>query len=156
MKPTIVEIGHMVFVGMHCRTTLKTNMIPQLWDNYMPRMSEVQNIVNPETGYGICFYENITDFTNETPFSYMACQEVSDTSNIPKEMSTREIAPAKYALFTHKGPVNTLQETYLNIYNKWLPEGGFIPAKADMFELYDERFKFGEATSEMDIYIPIE
>jgi predicted transcriptional regulator YdeE len=41
------------------------------------------------------------------------------------------------------------------IYNDWIPQSAYERLAADDFELYDERFKFGEPDSVMEIWVPI-
>ena len=156
MECKIVEKGAMKFVGMHRRSTQKNNTIPQLWEEFMERGKEIRHVVNPNVAFGVCFHEEVENFTDETPFSYLAGMEVDSMDDIPEGMMVREIPAAKYAVFTHKGSLETLGETYQAIYFKWAKETEYTLAKADMFELYDERFKCGEPDSEFDLYVPIQ
>ena len=62
----------------------------------------------------------------------------------------------KYAVFTHKGSVDKILETYQAIYAVWQPKSGYELIKAPDFEYYDERFDpDNPEASELDIYIPI-
>jgi len=95
------------------------------------------------------------DFDENTPFKYIACVVVENFEKVPKGMETFEIPAQKYAVITHKGSLDTLQQTYEYFYNTWIKDSGNEFSGGAEFELYDKRFKFGESDSEMDIYRPI-
>lgn len=62
-----------------------------------------------------------------------------------------------YAVFTHKGTVDTLIQTYQYIWGVWFPKSGFQIADRDDFECYTERFAGADHDkSEIDIYFPID
>ena len=66
-----------------------------------------------------------------------------------------EIPAQKYAVITHVGSLDNLNDTYNHLYSNWPKESGNEFSGGAEFELYDERFKFGQLDSEMDIYRPI-
>jgi len=160
MEPKIVTKEEFKVIGMECKTTLKDNKIPDLWQRFMPRMGEIKNKVNPKVGYGVCRNEGnicFDSFTDETEFESLACFEVSSFDYVPAGMVTRTIPKNRYAVFTHKGELANLRETYGYIYGTWLPGSGYGLVKEGYdFELYDERFDpADQKNSETDIYIPI-
>lgn len=141
-------------VGMDILTTIEENerdrSIPKLWDRYIERESEIKNTVK-ESSMGLC--EVTAD--SEDEFTYICCKEVENFEEVPEGMVTRTVKTAKYAVFTHKGAVDNLGETYDYIYRKWLPNSEYeIISDGYDFELYDERFDNTE-NSELDIYIPV-
>lgn len=153
MEPRIIEKGRFMVVGMKYYGSNNNNEIPELWKRFIPRMSEIKNVVNRNVALGVCeFVENLTD---ESQFAYFACQEVSSLEDIPKEMEGLTVEKNRYAVFTHKGSVDRLGDTYEYIYGSWLPKSEYEPAESHDFESYDERFDPGDENSELDIYIPI-
>jgi AraC family transcriptional regulator len=52
------------------------------------------------------------------------------------EVGTQEIAGGEYAVVTHKGPYETLPETYARLYGEWLPSSGREPTEAPGFQHY--------------------
>ncbi len=155
MKVIITEREPLKVVGIKISTNIEENRIPQLWNDFIARMNELDKVAVPECSLGICFNESDMEFKEDSKFSYMACRVVKDDSIIPPGMEYREISAQLVAVFTHYGSMETLSETYDYIYNKWLPESEYEIIAADEIEWYDSRFKFGEKDSQMDIHVPI-
>jgi AraC family transcriptional regulator len=153
MEPKFVELGELNVVGMVCRTTQKTNSIPQLWDRFIPECCKISNPYFEETCLGVCYYVDMENFDEDAEFDYMAGRVVTDASSIPEGMEVHVIPPALYAVFTHRGSLATLGETYQNIFGTWLE--GYELAEADQIEWYDNRFCHSSPDSEFDIYIPV-
>lgn len=153
MEPKIIEKNKFMVVGMKYYGSNNNNEIPELWKRFRPRMDEIKNAVNGNVAMGVCeFVDNLTD---ESKFTYFACLEVSSLEDIPRGMEGFTVEKNKYAVFTHKGSVDRLGDTYEYIYGSWLPKSEYEPAKSHDFEYYDERFNPGDENSELDIYIPI-
>ncbi|HOT76529.1 MAG TPA: AraC family transcriptional regulator [Candidatus Wallbacteria bacterium] len=158
MEPKIVVKKEFKVVGMRGQTCLKNNVIPKMWENFFPRMGEIINRINKDTAYGICECSDIgeTQFNDETLFNELVCVEVDRFDAIPKAMVCKTIPEQKYAVFTHRGPLYNLRQTYDYIYKTWIPTSGYQMAFKDDFELYDGRFKgIDDPGSEFDIYVPI-
>lgn len=150
MEPTIIEKGRFFLVGMEYYGTGQDQRIPQLWEQFMKRICEIPNCQSRET-YGFC--EMLFGDPDDGPFSYIAAAPVEAVEGIPRGMLAKEVPASKYAVFTHKGTLDSLQDTYNYIYKVWLPKSGYQVDNFDM-ELYDHRFNF-TPSSEFDIYIPI-
>lgn len=160
MQPKIIEKESFKVLGIQGDFTMENNTIPQMWDAFIPRMGEIKNRVNPEICYGICSSPgpetNYQEFTEQTIFNELVCQEVADFNHIPAGMTTRTIPDGKYAVFTHKGPLSNLKHTYDYIYKNWLPDSQYKVSAPYDFELYDGRFNYmDQENSEIDIYVPI-
>ncbi len=153
MKPVIVEKPEFKIVGLKCTTTMSTNSIHLLWENFNKRCSEVKNGYN--LWVGVCPWAECENFDNDTPFEYIAGRAVENFDDVPEGMMTWTVPAAKYAVFTHKGCLESLSETYKYIYCVWAEETDMVLDKADQLEIYDERFKFGQEDSEFDILIPV-
>lgn len=141
-------------VGLQCDTEMGKTMehLPKLWDQFMPRISEIKNCVDVKVGYGVSTAEDPTS----KKFKYLAGVEVTDDREIPSGMVSITIKPRKYAVFTHKGPVARIGETYDAIWKEWLPASGKkIDMRAPCLERYDERFRDDE-NSVMEILFPLE
>lgn len=164
MEYKIVEREKMLLVGLECTTTTKENteknVIPMLWGEFNFRIREVANQTGKREAIGFCGevkkYTPDIKMSEDVEFRYLAGVEVTSIDSIPEGMKAIEVPKQKYIVFTHKGALDTLGDTYKAIYTKAFPESGFIPDKAFEFELYDERFISPiDPRTEMDIYIPI-
>jgi AraC family transcriptional regulator len=87
----------------------------------------------------------------------VACFEVSEPGEVPEGMVVRHIPAYRYAVFTHKGRLDTLGDTYQYIYQTWLPQSGVTlhPDKFDL-ELYDDRWISDSEESAFDILVAIQ
>ncbi len=155
MEVIITEREALKVVGMKIHTSIKENRIPQLWNDFIARMDELDKVAVPDCSLGICLNETGSEFQEGSMFYYLVCKVVKDDSIIPHGMEYRELPAQLVAVFTHLGSLETLSETYDFIYDKWLPESEYKMIFADEIEWYDSRFKFGEKESQMDIHIPI-
>ncbi|MDT8718688.1 AraC family transcriptional regulator [Clostridium sp. 19966] len=151
IDPQIILDKEFKLIGMKETVKPGSEGIKNLWHNFTSKKSEVKNILAQDTVIGICEYmPNITD---ESKFSYFAGVEVTDFFDIPKEMLIKIIPNSKYAVFTHKGSLSKLKDTYNFIYGIWLPQSGYELAELDTIELYDSRSN--TADPEFDIHIPL-
>lgn len=155
MNPRIVHKPAFTVVGMKVRTSMEHSLIPQLWADFDKRHDEIRDWIEPDNCYGICFYEEGDDAESSKHFSYLAAIEVSNTDFIPEGMISRTLPEADYAVFEHHGPLDNLQDTYQSIYGSWLPRSAYKVLGKEDFELYDARFKYGQADSVMEIWVPI-
>lgn len=153
MEPKFVDLGELRVVGMVCRTTQKNNSIPQLWGAFNQRAGEIPAPLYENVWLGVCYPVDMDSFDENAEFDYMAGCAVSGNPTLPGGMDVHVIPPATYAVFTHKGPLITLGETYQKIFGPWLE--GYQVAEADQIEWYDERFCHDNENSEFDIYIPV-
>lgn len=155
LEPKIIFNDEFKIIGLSCTTTSTENnekaIIPALWDKFIPRIGEINNFVSSTRTLGLCeIIENSDD-----SFTYICCKEVKNFDFIPEGMIAKVVPSSRYAVFTHKGNVENLGETYDYIYGSWLPKSGYeINGVKHDFELYDERFD-NSPSSEMEIYIPI-
>lgn len=158
MKPKIVEKDVILMVGLRHYGSNQNREIPDLWHTFLQRADEIRHLGDPTHYYGLCTCPKaeIAKEASDTPFEYVAGREVTRFDDIPKDMVTRELPAATYAVFTHKGPLSSLDQTQAYVYGTWAKENaGRLEGDYD-FEFYDENFDpAGSEDSEMTIYIPI-
>ena len=86
---------------------------------------------------------------------YLACVEVTSATEVPEGMNARELASGLYAVFTHKGPINTIDRTLDYVYGSWLPRSGHQLRDAPEIEIYGDKFDPLSPESEMEYALPI-
>jgi AraC family transcriptional regulator len=88
---------------------------------------------------------------------YDACIATDKPAEPEGEVGTQEIPAGEYALVTHKGPYETLPETYARLYGEWLPQSDREPADAPGFQHYRTTPR-ETATQDLvtDIYVPLQ
>ena len=154
MEPKLTNRPAMTVVGLPYVGKNENNEIAAMWGDFNARAAEIQHMTG-QCAYGACFAEPAGAAEGE--FEYVACFQVSEVSQLPEGMVVREIPAYKFAVFTHKGKLDKLGETYEYIYQTWLPQSGLAlhPDKFDM-ELYDDRFMPNSDESEFDILVAVQ
>lgn len=135
-------------VGMKYHGQGPSPKIPQLWGEFLQRVSEIGNRTNENLCYGA--EDNYDEATNE--FDYLACVEVDQADNVPAGMEQWQIPANTYAIFPTSLP--DINETFASIDAK-LADSGLERLPAPEFELYDETFDNQDPTSLLYIYVPV-
>ena len=158
-QPMIKEISDIKIIGMRGKATINNNLIPKMWSDFNPRITEIENRIPQLRGYGICEVDpnyNMYKFNEDTEFNEIVGIEVKKHDIIPPGMVGKTLAGGKYAVFTHSGSVEFLKMTYQYIWGTWIISSKYEVDLRDDFEFYDERFLGpNNDMSEFDIYIPI-
>lgn len=159
IQPVIREIGPVMLIGFRGKSSLKNNKLFSMWNSFNSRVAEIQNLVGVQRGYGVCEVDPEFDlnlFDESTESSHFIGAEVSSLAEVPEGMQTKTLNGGKYAVFTHKGKLDTLAMTYDYIWGTWVLCSGYEIDLRDDFEFYDERYLGpDQETSEFDIYIPV-
>ena len=132
----------------------KTEGIPRLWTELVGRWQRAKRGF-PSISYGVCYDESDGSEGEALPFTYLAAFPMDRDDEAPEGLETRTVPANRYAVFTHRGPVLAIQDTYAAIFGSWLPESGYRRAEGPDFELYDERFDEQTMSGEADIYLPV-
>ncbi len=158
MKPKIMEIERKNLVGMSAKTTISNNTIPQLWNDFMPRIKSIQN--NKKTGYyEICPFDSafkMEDFTGDMEFVKWAAVEVANLESPTDGLRSIIIEGGLYSVFEHKGSMSKIQLSFDHAYGTWLPNSNYELDKRASFERYGEQY-YGpdNPDSIAEIWIPI-
>lgn len=151
MEPKIVELDGFKFVGLRYFGDNKNQEIKGLWGEFNKNYNSFKHVKAGSPAIGLC----IMLPGEMEKFEYSAGFMVDSTADMDPMFVSRDVPPSKYAVFTHKGLLNNLHETYDFIFSKWIKECGYEVGTALNFEWYDDRFKDNDPSSEFDIYIPI-
>jgi len=96
--------------------------------------AEVAQRMGPDTiALGICYDDPNT--TDADKIRYDACVTVVADFATPDGIEKQEIAGGRYAVVIHNGSYSKLMDTYVALYEKWLPSSGEEPAGATL-EIY--------------------
>lgn len=87
-------------------------------------------------------------------FEYMCAVEVDSFDTLPRELGRLRVPAARYAVFTHNGPIAGIQRTWGAIM-EWLPRSGFESAHTPDFELYDSRYDVATESGEVEIWVGV-
>ena len=124
-----------------------------VWDKLIPQLNGIANRAG-EASYGVITDLSESERTHPDELLYIAGAPVTSTEFVPDGMKVRPIPACKYAVFTHRGPVEKIGELCFQIYREWLPGSEFEHAGIADVEIYDHRFNC-EGDSEMDYWVSI-
>jgi AraC family transcriptional regulator len=156
MKPRIETLAKKKLVGKRMCMSLSANKTGQLWQNFMPRRKEIQNIIGSEL-FSIEVYPPTywDKFDPDAEFEKWAAVEVAGWRTIPDDMETMTLPNGQYAVFIHKGPASAAPQTYGYIFGTWLPNSDFLLDNRPHFALMGEKYKNEDPNSEEEIWIPV-
>lgn len=159
VHPKIVEISEIKLIGLKEETSLSNNHIKQLWEKFYDLIDQIPNQVEYGRKLGICesCFENIHfTLTNESIFSDFVGVEVTSTNQVKPPFCSKVIPKGRYAVFSHKGSLQTLPQTIDYIWGTWLLNTKEEVDEREPFELYDHRFlEYYHPENIVDIYIAI-
>ena len=151
MEHKIVTLPAFTVVGMDYLVRGSVEGIGQLWDRFIPREQEIVDRTELDVAYGLC------SVCQDGTVRYVAGLPVSADASVPEGMVKFEVPAQKYVVFTHRGVVAQIGESFQAIHSRLLAARGLRTRPGVEFERYDARF-IGpdDPESETDLYIPIE
>lgn len=157
IKPRFEVISEIKVIGIKKNITPDNNLLPDLWKNFIDSSSKIINELRPLKYYGICENDRPNNqFGENIAYSEIVGLEVTSFDHVPTGMITKVIPAGKYAIFTHRGSIDSLKETYEYIWGTWIPLQKVEIDMRDDFEVYDERFKGPDnPQTQIEIFIPI-
>ena len=152
MDMKIVERPAFTVMGLKYEGKNEHDEIGKTWGQFNAIAKARPELIGPEA-YGVCIWVN----EDAGVFEYVCAFAAKSMDKLPEGFVLRTVPAHRYAVFAHRGPLDTLRQTYNNIYQVWIPQSGLKlhPDHFDM-EIYDEGFKAGSADSIMWIYVAVE
>lgn len=123
--------------------------IPQVWEELNTRSREIENS-SPGFAYGVMLGEE-DGFTK-----YLAGFATADDFTTPTGMEAIAIPAGLWAIFTHYGSLENLQESNRYAYQEWLPNSEYEMRMSPHIEFYSPKSEGNEEEMEMEFWIPIE
>ncbi len=152
MEPKFVTKPAFMLVGMQYVGKNANNEIAAMWGRFNPFIDHLASHPIQAT-YGWCGM--LQNPPEEGAFEYVAAVEADHAEALPDWAVIRMIPAHTYAVIPHVGPLDTLRETYHQIYHNWLPQSGYESAAPFDMEVYTDEFKNFAPDSVMYIYIPV-
>jgi len=153
MEPRFVELGALKLVGLPYYGDSENGKFGEAWHRLMQQQQPAQGRVDEKVAYGVELYG--PEFMSTQQWMYFPSYEVSSQENLPGLLFAKTLPAARYAVFTSKGGLATLHDTFMFAYDQWLPSSEYEVAYPFDFEYYGEAFKGDAPGSEIDIYIPV-
>jgi AraC family transcriptional regulator len=139
LQPSIVQIDDVMLIGIRGKSSLKKNRLPSLWKELDARIDDIPNKIEMIRGYGICEADpdfDLSEFNESTESGHFIGVAVTSLEKIPRDMYSKILPGGKYAVFTHKGKLSTLELTYQYIWGTWVLCSGCEIDTRDDFEFY--------------------
>lgn len=159
VHPSIIEIPEIKVMGLRKETELKPESIKELWEEFSMVLNQYPELSSHQRKIGVYepYQEDIHFLANEDMKCYEVIGiEVHSFQDVVAPFVQKVIQGGKYAVFTHHGSLETLNQTIDYIWGTWLLTTKEEIDTRETFELQDERFLgYHHPESEMDIYIPI-
>lgn len=160
VHPKIAELKEPIkVVGLRGETTLADNRLPELWKEFNSRVAEIPGIIPGGRGFGICeasVDNTLYTMSNRVMFTEVAGAEVFTFENTPDAFVKKVLPVGRYAVFTHRGSLSMLPQTFSYIWGTWFLTCKYELDAREDFELYDDRFSgYDNPDSEIDLYIPV-
>jgi AraC family transcriptional regulator len=155
--PEIIDVPERKLVGL--KTTYfgvdseKNNMgekLPALWEAFRSAIENIPNQID-NNGYGVI--ESKENAQGE--LNYYATLEVSEFGELPSGLITKVLPAQKYAKFTHRGSLESLNNTVNFIYSTWLNNADYEYANFPDIEIYNSDYNPKNADSVMYYCVPI-
>lgn len=155
--PEIVEQPQLHLVGMHTRffgiDSEKNNMadkLPQLWNAFLPRLDDIPHRIE-----GGCYGVIKQTAENSDELEYWAVAPVEQFDLLPKGLLSMQVPAARYARFTHKGFVSSLNMTVNYVYSSWLLRSGMRHTYGSDLEFYGSEYEANSDKSVIYYSIPV-
>jgi AraC family transcriptional regulator len=160
MQPKFIDLPEKKLVGLGAKfisilSPDKNNdqALPALWQNFIKQSDSIPH--KTQVFFGLVEMLPKEEKSHKDELFYIAAAEVTSFDSAPSQMLKRTIPPGRYACFTHKGKLDTLEQTMKFIYTVWLPNSKLKRRNAPDLEFYDHRFNHDSDQSEFDILLPI-
>lgn len=157
LEPTLDERPRMHVVGLRTcfygQESDKNNLgevLPQLWDAYLPRADETPYPI-PGDFYGVVGQDSI----DPERLVYHACRAVQREAPLPAGMAETTVPAALYAVFEHRGEARRVDQTVNYIYSTWLATSGYRHSYGPDLEIYGSQWHETSAASVMHYAIPV-
>lgn len=157
LEPRIENLSEITLVGKKTRMSLVENKTAALWQSFMPRKREIENVQGPNL-YSVEVYDSLDYFRNfdfHNTYTKWAAVKVLTTLNIPKEMEILQIPEGTYATFHYKGKASEVGKMYQEILTKWLASSKYALDNRPHFAVMGEKYKNEHPDSEEELWIPV-
>ena len=154
MEPRIELLNPKKLVGIHMEMSLSDNKTSELWQQFMPRRSEIKKRSTSDY-ISMQKYPDNWDFSPNSLFVKWAVLEVSSFSDVPHEMETYLLKGGTYAVFTHRGLASDAPKTMQYIFGQWLPKSEYSLDNREHFEILPEGYSPIDPKASEEIWVPI-
>ena len=155
-EPEIRRLDTTLLVGLAIEMSLMDNKTQSLWQQFSPRISEINHKVSTDKLSLQVYPENYyADFSPAKTFTKYAAVAVSSWDSIPKGLRRFSIESGTYAVFHYQGSSRDANSFFQYIFTEWIPNSKYAIDNRPHFEVLGDRYKNNDPNSEEEIWIPI-
>jgi AraC family transcriptional regulator len=115
-----------------------------------------RGLLGPQTKFLAVWYDD-PEVTAPEKLRGDACFTVDERFTPQGEVGAQEVGGGEFAITTHRGPYDTLGDTYARLFGEWLPQSGREPRPVPSFEVYLNNPRTTPPEGLLtDIYVPLE
>lgn len=131
------------------------DQVGQTWQTFMGWAGQ-RGLLNAGTAaIGLCHDD--PDVTPPEKIRYDTCVPVSAEFEPEGDVGVQVIGGGEYAVATHRGPYERLNETYAALLGRWLPEHNREPKTGPCFEVYrNNPMTTAPENLLTDVHVPLE
>ena len=155
MESRIVTLRPKKLVGIHMEMSLSDNKTQQLWQQFMPRRSEVLDRTSSEFLSMQVYTDSRQLFESTALFTKWAVVEVATHAEIPRGMDAYTLDGGKYVVFIHEGPASAAPKTWRYISGSWLPTSKYELDDREHFEVLPEDYNPLDPEAREEVWVPI-
>ncbi len=144
-QPAAESMESFCLVGWSIRVFEATDAVGKLWQRFMERAPSIPGVSTPPLFNQLAWWTE----DSEESIEIMAGVRVDSLSRVPIDMIGKVVPACGCLVFTHKGSMARVGETYQAIYRDWLPCSEKRPTLPFNFERYPP----GSADSYSDSYV---
>lgn len=134
-EPPVPERSAAFFLaGWSIRVRTETDEVGRLWARFAARAPSIPNAAQPRRMRQLASWIE----ESEDWIDILAGVEVRDLSDLPVDLVGKAVPACDCLVFTHRGSVLRIGESYRAIYGKWLPASDRKPALPFNYERYPE------------------
>lgn len=125
--------------------------IPVQWERFVPYLGKIPGQIDGDS-YGVT-----VRMGPDCEIDYLTGVAILDAADLPEGFTSIDLAPQRYAVFTHSGHVMEIEELFGKIWSEWVPDA---PVRATRevpcFERYTPEFNPETGLGGMEIWIPLQ
>lgn len=160
VHPQIIQLPEIKVVGIKVETKLQINKIKDEWKCFYTLLNRIPNCNSNYRKFGIYEFDDQNShfmINDKMICSEFLAIEIDAFKDIPNGFVIKTIPGGRYAVFTHRGSLDTLPQTINYIWGTWLLSTKEVLDTRETFEIYDYRFLgYNNPDSQIDIYIAIQ
>jgi AraC family transcriptional regulator len=151
-EPVVERFDSFLLTGSSIAIRDKTDAVGRLWVRFSERAASIPDRVAPPRFFQLAWWSEDA----EDSLEIMAGIRVSRLENVPMDLIGKMVPACDCLVFTHRGSMSSVGDSYQAIYGRWLQDTDRRPVLPFNFERYadDGKDPWSDGYS-MEICVPV-